>query len=107
MAIIMTCIWALGTTFVSSGIVAFTVSKICLGVVIKSAYSSLQAWFAVVFYLYAVAKDFGNGKKYRSYNNYEQLAQTNPPMPTAPVPDFSNTTSALHRRSLAASDTSK
>lgn len=47
-AIFMTAVWALGTTFVSSSIVA------------------CGAWMGVVFYFYAVIKDYGDGSHYRA-----------------------------------------
>jgi len=45
--ILMTCIWALGGPFKSSGIIAFV------------------AWPAVLFYFYALVKDYSGGNTYR------------------------------------------
>ncbi|KAJ1406157.1 hypothetical protein B484DRAFT_456905 [Ochromonadaceae sp. CCMP2298] len=53
--ILMTCVWALGGTFKSSGIVA------------------LAAGFAVLFYFYAIVKDYGSGSSYRENPWYKAV----------------------------------
>lgn len=61
-AVIMTCIWALGTTFHSAKIVA------------------IGAWIATIFYFYATIKDYGDGSKYRENNfQYQGLPQEDQP----------------------------
>ena len=51
-----------------------------------------------MFYMYAIVKDYPDGKKYRLYNNYELVR---PPMPEPPVPDFGDhqfSDNILHHR---------
>jgi len=61
-AVVMTCIWGLGTTFYSAKIVA------------------IGAWIATVFYFYATIKDYGDGSKYRENNfQYQGLPQEDLP----------------------------
>eukprot|EP01032_Pedospumella_encystans_P020623 gene20623-23426_t len=56
LAILMTCIWALGGRFKTSGLIAF----VC--------------WAAVVWYFYAIVKDYGTGKSVREHTWYNPIA---------------------------------
>lgn len=69
-AVIMSCIWGLGTTFHSAKIVA------------------IGSWIGTVFYFYATIKDYGDGTKFRENNfHYQGLPQEElPPSMRTRVP---------------------
>ncbi len=83
LAILMTCIWALGGRFKTSGTIAFVVRlghaalmhNFTLQLMnVRLVMLYFQCWAAVVWYFYAIVKDYGTGKSVREHTWYNPIA---------------------------------
>lgn len=80
-AILMTCIYSMGSTFTTSIVIAVVVRQLLQFVIFISRNLADQAWLATALYVYAAVKDYGDGKYYR-VNDFHKQSLEPPPSET-------------------------